>query len=338
MQEQPVPKDIVNRGSNDFWQSTKTTNASYASPFLYFSDQQWASFRADTPLTLRKSEIDRLRSLNDPISTDEVRRIYLSLSRLLSSYVETSQQLFRERARFLSLENTKTPFIIGIAGSVAVGKSTTARLIKELMARWPSSPKVALVTSDGFLLPRKELERRDLMDRKGFPESYDVKAILRFLSNVKSGQREVKAPVYCPIAYDVLPGHSSTIDQPDVLIFEGINVLQPRELPQHGRDVPFVSDFFDFSIYIDADEADIGDWYVERFMILRQTAFADPRSYFYRYSTISDEEARTTARDIWEKINLVNLRNNILPTRPRADLILRKGRDHFVKQVALRVL
>lgn len=309
------------------------------SPYRFFSAEAWAAFRADTPLTLTADEVRRLRSLNDPVDLDEVRRIYLSLSRLLSAHVESSQLLFEQRKRFLNLPNaTKTPFVIGIAGSVAVGKSTTARILKELLARWPSSPKVDLVTTDGFLHPNAVLRRQDLMDRKGFPESYDVGAILRFLSAIKAGLPDVKAPVYSHLTYDVIPDATITIDRPDILIFEGINVLQVRDLPEDGKIIPFVSDFFDFSIYIDADERLIHKWYVDRFMRLRETAFRDPNSFFHRYAAIEAHSARAIAESLWENINLKNLKLNILPTRPRANLILKKGEDHLVRQVALRKL
>ena len=229
------------------------------SPYRFFSAERWAEFRADTPLTLTEDEVRRLSSLYDPIDIGEVRRIYLSLSRLLSAHVEASQLLFRQRKAFFQTNDAvKTPFIIGMAGSVSVGKSTTARVLKELMARWPSSPKVDLITTDGFLLPNEVLRRDNLMERKGFPDSYDVGALLRFLSAIKSGQPDVRAPIYSHLTYDVMPGEYVTIDRPDILIFEGLNVLQPRELPKDGNFVPFVSDFFDFSIYIDADEEQIG--------------------------------------------------------------------------------
>ncbi|OJU50587.1 MAG: type I pantothenate kinase [Mesorhizobium sp. 61-13] len=309
------------------------------SPYLFFSAQEWAKFRADTPLTLSGEEIDRLRSLNDPFDLDEVRRIYLSLSRLLSAHVEASQLLFAQRRAFFNVQTaTKTPFIIGIAGSVAVGKSTTARVLKELLARWPSSPKVDLITTDGFLLPNEILRRENLMERKGFPESYDVGALLRFLSAIKSGQKDVQAPVYSHLTYDVIPDQFITIDRPDILIFEGINVLQPGKLPSDGKIVPFLSDFFDFSIYIDADEERIHDWYIARFMRLRETAFRNPDSFFHRYSKLSESAARAIGEGLWSNINLKNLRENILPTRARADLILRKGADHLVEEVALRKL
>ncbi|MGO4437179.1 type I pantothenate kinase [Rhizobium sp. RAF56] len=309
------------------------------SPYHFFTSEEWSRFRADTPLTLTADEVSRLRSMGDPIDLDEVRRIYLSLSRLLSSHVESSQILFEQRNRFLSLSDVgKTPFVIGIAGSVAVGKSTTARILKELLRRWPSSPKVDLITTDGFLYPNAELQRRRLMQRKGFPESYDTAALLRFLSAIKAGQRNVAAPCYSHLVYDVLPGEYKTIDRPDILIFEGINVLQSRNLPVDGKIVPMVSDFFDFSIYIDAEESLIHNWYVHRFMNLRQTAFRDPNSYFHRYASISEEEALAVAEGLWKNINLKNLRNNILPTRPRADLILQKGRNHLIERVALRKL
>ncbi|KKX26598.1 type I pantothenate kinase [Rhizobium sp. LC145] len=309
------------------------------SPYHQFTSEEWAKFRADTPLTLKADEVARLRSLDDPIDLDEVRRIYLSLSRLLSSHVEASQLLFRQRNRFLSLSDVaKTPFIIGIAGSVAVGKSTTARILKELLARWPSSPKVDLITTDGFLYPNAVLQRENLMDRKGFPESYDIGSVLRFLSAIKAGEPNVKAPRYSHLTYDVLPSEFTLVDRPDILIFEGINVLQARALPADGKIVPIVSDFFDFSIYIDADEALIHNWYVARFMKLRETAFRDPSSYFNRYATIDEDAARAVAEGLWENINLKNLRQNILPTRPRADLILRKGKNHLIETVALRKL
>ncbi|MBB3964475.1 MULTISPECIES: type I pantothenate kinase [Rhizobium] len=309
------------------------------SPYHFFSSEEWAKLRADTPMTLTSDEVKRLRSMGDPIDLDEVRRIYLSVSRLLSAHVESSQLLFQQRNRFLSLSNVaKTPFVIGIAGSVAVGKSTTARILKELLRRWPSSPKVDLVTTDGFLHPNAVLQRENLMQRKGFPESYDTGAILRFLAAIKAGQPDVKAPSYSHLVYDVLPNEYKIIDRPDILIFEGINVLQSRDLPAGGKIVPMVSDFFDFSIYIDADESRIHDWYVTRFMGLRETAFRDPNSFFHRYASISEEEALSIAEGLWQNINLKNLRENILPTRPRADLILRKGQDHLIEQVALRKL
>jgi type I pantothenate kinase len=309
------------------------------SPYRIFSAQDWARFRADTPLTLTADEVRRLSSLYDPIDLEEVRRIYLSLSRLLSAHVEASQTLFQQRKQFLNVNDAiKTPFIIGMAGSVAVGKSTTARVLKELLARWPSSPKVDLVTTDGFLHPNEVLRRENLMERKGFPESYDVGALLRFLSGIKSGQRNVRAPVYSHLTYDVIPGEFVTIDRPDILIFEGLNVLQTRDLPHDGKAVPFVSDFFDFSIYIDAEEEQIHKWYIARFMKLRETAFRNPDSFFHRYSQLSEDAAKAIAEGLWHNINLKNLKENIVPTRPRADLILRKGTDHLVEEVALRKL
>ena len=309
------------------------------SPYRFFSAERWAEFRADTPLTLTADEVKRLSSLYDPIDLDEVRRIYLSMSRLLYAHVETSQMLFRQRKAFFRADDAiKTPFIIGMAGSVAVGKSTTARILKELLGRWPSSPKVDLVTTDGFLLPNEVLRRENLMERKGFPDSYDVGALLRFLSAIKSGQPDVRAPVYSHLTYDVMPGAFVTIDRPDILIFEGLNVLQPRELPKDGKFVPFVSDFFDFSIYIDADADLIHQWYIARFMRLRETAFRNPESFFHRYSQLSEDAARAIAEGLWKNINLKNLTENILPTRPRADLILRKGEHHLVEEVALRKL
>lgn len=309
------------------------------SPYRFFSAERWAEFAAGASLHLTQEEVRRLSSLNDPIDLDEVRRIYLSMSRLLSVHVEASQTLFRQRRDFFKVPHAvKTPFIIGIAGSVAVGKSTMARLLRELLQRWPSSPKVDLVTTDGFLFPNEVLRRQNLMERKGFPDSYDVGALLRFLSAIKSGQPDVRAPVYSHLTYDVVPGQHVTIDRPDILIFEGLNVLQTRELPKDGKFVPFLSDFFDFSIYMDAEEELIHGWYVARFMRLRETAFRNPQSFFHRYSELSEDAARAIAEGLWANINLKNLRENIRPTRPRADLILRKGSDHRVEEVALRKL
>ena len=325
------------KAGNGFWSEQEGPD-SIPSPYLFFSTDDWAKFRADTPLTLTNAEVVRLRSSNDPISLDEVRDIYLSLSRLLSSHVESSQQLFEQRQQFLNISPDKTPFVIGIAGSVAVGKSTTARILKELMARWPSSPKVDLVTTDGFLLPNKVLLENNLMEKKGFPESYNVSEVLNFLSRIKAGEASVEAPLYSHFNYDVMPGQFQIVDRPDILIFEGINVLQSRDLPEEGDAVPFVSDFFDFSIYIDAEEDIIEKWYVDRFMRLRETAFLDPGSFFHRYSQIDEEDALEIAQGLWNRTNLANLRENILPTRPRADLILKKGIDHSVEQVALRKL
>lgn len=310
------------------------------SPYRIFSAEEWSEFRADTPLTLSAEELERIRSMNDPVDLDEVTRIYLSLSRLLSAHVEASQVLFEQRQRFLSGNGTghKTPFVIGIAGSVAVGKSTTARLLQLLLGRWPHSPKVALVTTDGFLFPNAVLESKGLMRRKGFPESYDVGAILRFLSDIKAAAPRVTAPVYSHFHYDVTPGERATVDRPDILIFEGLNVLQVQKMPPDGRAVPFVSDFFDYSIYIDAEEVDIHRWYIDRFMRLRETAFREEDSFFHRYSKIPESAALQTAEGLWSDINAVNLHENILPTRPRADLILKKGPDHLIEQVALRKL
>jgi len=309
------------------------------SPYDFFSADEWAALRADTPLTLNSEEVARLRSLGDRVDLAEVERIYLSLSRLLSAHVEANQLLFHQRQQFLNLANgVKVPFIIGIAGSVAVGKSTTARILQELLQHWPSHPKVDLVTTDGFLYPNKILAEQGKMERKGFPDSYDIGLLLRFLSSIKSGQRQVQAPLYSHLSYDVLDNQAMVIDQPDILIIEGLNVLQVRPLPKDGKIVPFVSDFFDFSIYIDADTSLIAHWYESRFMRLRETAFQDPHSFFHRYASLSEAQARAQAQHLWTTINLKNLEENILPTRPRASLILRKGADHLVENVALRKL
>ncbi len=308
------------------------------SPYRIFTREEWAGLRADTPLTLSKSDIDSLRSLNDPIDVREVEAIYLPISRLLALYVAATQQLFRATKSFLGYNDAKMPYVIGVAGSVAVGKSTTARILKALLARWPNTPRVELITTDGFLHPNAVLEAEGLMDRKGFPESYDLPALLRFLSDVKAGKSPVSAPVYSHLVYDVVPGETATVDRPDILIVEGLNVLQTGRPPRDGKDIPFVSDFFDFSIYIDADENVIHDWYVARFMRLRQTAFRDPQSFFRKYAEVTEEEALRIAEGLWGRINLLNLRDNILPTRHRAGLVLRKGEDHRIEQVALRRL
>lgn len=308
------------------------------SPYYEFNKEEWAKLRADTPMTLDEHDLERLSGVIERVSRDEVVKIYLPLSRLLNLYVGAAQALHAAASKFLGQRSAKMPFIVGMAGSVAVGKSTTARVLRALLSRWPNSPQVDLITTDGFLLPNAVLEERGLMDRKGFPESFDTRRLLKFLADVKAGRRHVQAPVYSHFHYDVLPGETVTVDRPDILIVEGLNVLQSAELPRDGEAIPFVSDFFDFSIYIDADPDVIGDWYVERFMRLRETAFRHPKAYFYRYSKLSDEEARKTARHIWESINLVNLRANILPTRRRAHLILKKEPDHSVKTVLLRKL
>lgn len=307
-------------------------------PYRQFSRSEWAKLRADTPLTLTEEELEELRGLNERVNLDEVVAIYLPLSRLLNLYVAATQSLFRATQEFLGGNQHKVPYIIGMGGSVAAGKSTTARILRHLLARWPHHPKVDLVTTDGFLLPNAVLRREGLMDRKGFPESYDRPALLRFLHDVKAGRTNITAPVYSHLTYDVLPDAQIVIDHPDILLIEGLNVLQTGHPPRDGRAIPYVSDFFDFSIYLDADEEILRQWYIDRFFSLRATAFRDPRSYFHKYASLADHEARETATHIWEAINLVNLRENVLPTRQRADLILHKGADHLIDEVWLRKL
>lgn len=308
------------------------------SPYLTLSRAEWAKLRADTPMTLTDADMEQLSGLTERLVRSEVEEVYLPLSRLLNLYVAAAQGLHRATSEFLGQNDGKLPFIIGLAGSVAVGKSTTARVLQALLARWPHHPRVDIVPTDGFLYPNATLEARGLMERKGFPESFDQARLLAFLGAVKSGRPRVEAPVYSHFTYDIVPGERIIVDRPDVLIVEGLNVLQPAKLPRGGEAIPFVSDFFDFSIYIDADADVIGEWYVERFMRLRQTAFRDPAAYFHRYSKLSDEEARATGMSIWRRINLANLLENILPTRQRAQLILRKGPDHAVETVSLRKL
>ena len=306
--------------------------------FVEFNRAEWARLRDATPLPLSEAQLRPLVGLNEWMSLDEVADIYLPLSRLLNLHVAATQNLHRATETFLSAASPKVPYVIGIAGSVAVGKSTTARILQALLAHWPGHPTVDLITTDGFLLPLSVLEARDLVERKGFPESYDLRRLVRFLGEVKSGVPEVSAPVYSHLAYDIVRGEEQHVRQPDIVIVEGLNVLQTKG-GEAGRPLPmFVSDFFDFSIYLDAKETDIEAWYIERFLTLRETVFRDPASYFHRYASLTATEARAAARRIWTTTNLVNLRENVLPSRERAHLILEKGRDHAVRHVRMRKL
>jgi type I pantothenate kinase len=300
------------------------------SAFRVFSRAEWAALRANTPLTLSEDDLEALRSVNEFVSLAEVEETYLPLSRLLNLHVSAALNLAHVKDAFLGQPAAKTPYIIAVAGSVAVGKSTFARILRTLIARWPDRPKVELVTTDGFLFPTAVLEERGLMGRKGFPESYDTRRMLRFLTEIKSGYPEVEAPVYSHVAYDIVPGETQIVRQPDVLIFEGLNVLQAVASPLQA------SDFFDFSVYIDADEDDIEAWYLERFLLLQKTAFHDPEAYFQRYKDLSEQDAVQFAREVWRSINLPNLHENIVPTRERASLILTKRPDHTVGEVRLR--
>jgi type I pantothenate kinase len=300
---------------------------------LSFDRAEWAVLRAATPLTLRDPDLDALRGINERIDLDEVAAVYLPLSRLLNLYVSAVQNLHKVSATFLGTVAPKVPYVIGIAGSVAVGKSTLARILQALLSRWPDHPKVDLVTTDGFLHPNAVLEARGIANRKGFPESYDTARLLDFLADVKSGVEVVHAPVYSHVVYDIVADQHVTVCQPDILILEGLNVLQMTP----GRS-EFVSDYFDFSIYLDAEEDDIERWFLERFMTLRQTVFKDPTSFFRHFAELTDDEAAAVAHDIWVDINGRNLRENILPTRSRASLVLHKARDHRVDHVQLRRL
>ena len=313
-----------------------TTRDNGIRPHVTFRRREWARLRAATPLTLTDEDLVSLRGVNEYVSLAEVAEVYLPLSRLLNLYVAAAQRLSEVTDTFLGKPAAPVPYIIDVAGSVAVGKSTFARILRALLARWPNHPRVDLVTTDGFLYPNRVLEERGLMNRKGFPESYDLRRLTRFMAELKSGAEEVRAPVYSHLVYDIVPGQETVIQRPDIVIVEGLNVLQTPDGDQRRALHTFVSDFFDFSIYVDAEEADIEEWYVARFLTLRGTAFRNPSSYFRRYADLSESEAVATARRIWTEINGVNLRENIRPTRERARLIVRKGRDHAVREVRLR--
>ena len=334
----------------------RSANASWRS----FTRRDWSKLRAEAPMPLSKTDVELLTGMLEPVSVREVKEVYLPLARLINLHAVAAETLHRETNLFLAKSDPKPPFIIGMAGSVAVGKSTMARILRALLARWDDHKSVALVPTDGFLWPNAVLESRGLMKRKGFPESYDARRLVRFLADVKAGCKEVRAPVYSHFTYDVLPGETVTVSRPDILIIEGLNVLQPARQPDRSKTgrtpakgknttgekhnafpgipghLPYVSDFFDFSIYLDANEKQIENWYIERFMMLYETAFRDPENYFHRYSRLDKKAARQKAREIWRTINLVNLNENISATRQRADLILRKGADHAVEQVWLR--
>jgi type I pantothenate kinase len=305
-------------------------------PFVELDRPMWSRLSLEITSPLTDQDVQRLRGLGDVLSLDEIREVYLPLSRLLNLYVAAAGELHAATNTFLGEKTTRTPFVIGVAGSVAVGKSTTARVLQELLRRWPETPNVELVTTDGFLYPNAELERRGLMQRKGFPESYDRRRLLRFVSEVKSGAEEVRAPWYSHLSYDIVPGREVVVRRPDVLIVEGLNVLAPARPRPDGRSGLALSDFFDFSIYVDAKTSHIEQWYIQRFQSLRSGAFADPESYFHRYADLTDEEARETAQGIWKRINEPNLLTNVLPTRGRAQLVLTKEADHSIRRMLLR--
>jgi type I pantothenate kinase len=322
-----------------------TTSATQPTPFVDLTRAEWSALRDRTPLPLSAEEVERVRGLGDVIDLDEVVDVYLPLSRLLNLYVGATSGLRGALNTFLGDAGRNghgaqsgTPFVIGVAGSVAVGKSTVARLLKALLARWPEHPRVELVTTDGFLLPKAELQARGLMSRKGFPESYDRRALTRFVADVKAGKDEVTAPVYSHLIYDIVPGERLVVRRPDILIVEGLNVLQPALPGSDGRTRVSLADFFDFSVYVDARTEDIERWYLDRFRKLRETAFQNPLSYFHRYTEVSEAEAMEYGRHTWRTINEPNLRENVLPTRGRATLVLRKGPEHKVQRLSLRKL
>jgi len=313
------------------------SRAPQASPYVEFTRAEWRQRRDSTPLNLSEAELERLRGVNDPISLVDVEEIYLPLSRLLSLHVAAVQELHATTGTFLDRRTPKVPYIIGIAGSVAVGKSTFARLLQTLLKRWPSHPQVDLVTTDGFLYPNAILKSRGLMARKGFPESYDLRRLVGFLADLKSGKAVARAPVYSHLTYDIVRGRYVSVSRPDILILEGLGVLHTGTVAPRGPQV-FVSDFFDFSIYLDADERLIRKWFIERFLTFRETAFRDPTSFFRKFAELSVPEAKRMARKVWREINGPNLKENILPTRSRANLILEKGADHRVERVLMRRL
>jgi type I pantothenate kinase len=314
------------------WMQENGSAHTQISPFREIDRSDWSELAPKMDVPLTNAELVELRGLGDELDLTEVSEVYLPLSRLLNLYVENAQRLHAATTQFLGASATSTPFVIGIAGSVAVGKSTIARLLRELLSRWDGTPRVELITTDGFLHPNAELERRGILERKGFPESYDRRALLRFVSKIKAGDPEVRAPFYSHLAYDIIPDAAVTVRKPDVLIVEGLNVLQP---PTPGKKLA-VSDLFDFTIYVDARTNDIARWYEERFLRLQRGAFSNPRSYFHRFADLSESAARARAQQVWELTNEPNLIQNVLPTRPRASLILRKGSDHAVSKVLLR--